>query len=187
MASKKDLTNLLTIIKRLYSRIMTLRLETHASSNHYHNNTTHSRNIVSSLSKCIDKLATDAEKHPVNEPDLHIADLEHYSHTMPPINHETSHTTSSNSKPAELSEYLKNSHQHFRSNSVTGNKLIQSTWEHLHASIRLARLGDVKNARLHSELTKNALNEATHYLSEQEYSRFSKDVIQALEEINSEI
>ena len=186
MTSNQDITNLLAIIKRLYSRIMTLRLESHANSYHYHNNTTHSRNIVSSLSGCIDKLATDAEKHPVSEPDLHISNLDHYPHNPPPISHEASHKTPSTTKPGELSEYLKNSHLNSGSTSVTGNKLIQNTWEHLHTSIRLARLGDVKNARLHCELTSSALNEAARYLSEQEYSRFSKDVIQALEEINGQ-
>jgi hypothetical protein len=64
---------------------------------------------------------------------------------------------------------------------------MQSTWEHFHASIRLARQGDTEAAKLHAELTKNALNEAAHYLPEAVYSRFSKDVMKALDDINGQI
>lgn len=187
MTSDQELANLLAVIKRLYSRIMTLRIEGHSNTNHYHNNTAHSQNIVSSLSECIDKLATHAVSHPVNEPDLHIAELEYHLHDALPINHAASQEAAKRTKPGELSEYLKKSYRYSGPTIETGNKLIRRTWEHLHASIRLARLGDVKNARLHSELTNSALNEASHYLSEQEYFRFSNDVIQALEEINSQI
>ena len=64
---------------------------------------------------------------------------------------------------------------------------MQSTWEHLHASIRFARQGDVKTARLHADLTRNALNEAAHYLPEPVYSRFSEDVMKALKDIKGQI
>ena len=77
---------------------------------------------------------------------------------------------------------MKDTHKYSGVSLNTGEKLIQSTWEHFHASIRLAHQGDVKTAKMHAELTRNALIEAAHYLPEAVYSRFSREVLKALED-----
>ncbi len=183
MTPSQDGTNLLETLKHLYSRMMALHTEARARSSLKHNNTASSQNIVSPLSDCIGKLAANAVNNPIETTNSQITELENHSHDHAPINR----GPSSRIELGELSEHLKNSHKYSGVSLDMGHKLMQSTWEHFHAAIRLARQGDVKAARLHVELTNNALNEAAHYLSEPEYSRFSKDVMEALKDINSQI
>lgn len=56
--------------------------------------------------------------------------------------------------------------------SSVGEKLMQSTWDHLHASIRYARAGNEESARLHASIMDSALKEAVHFLDEEAYNEF---------------
>lgn len=183
MTSSQDGTNLLETLKHLYSKMMGLHAEARARSSLNPSNTAGSQNIVSPLSECIDKLAANAVNNPVNATNSQTPEEKVHSHNHAPI----SPKPSSEIELGELSVHLKNSHKYSGASLGTGDKLMQSTWEHFHAAIRLARQGDVDAAKLHVELTNNALNEAAHYLPEPVYSRFSKDVIKALEDINGQI
>ncbi len=62
-----------------------------------------------------------------------------------------------------------------------GEKLMHSTWEHLHASIRYAKAGDKVTARLHAGIMDSALKEAAHFLNDEEY----RDFVQKLEKVLS--
>ena len=59
---------------------------------------------------------------------------------------------------------------------TVGDKLMRSSWDHLHASIRYARTGDSATAKLHADILDNSLKEAAHYLDEQTYQNFIKDL-----------
>ena len=186
MTSNQDGTNLLESLKQLYSKMVALHVEGRASSNRNRSNTASAQNIVSPLSECIDKLAANAANavnNPVDAPNSQMPELENHSHDHAPFNRDAS----SKVELGELSVHLKDSYKYSGVSLGTGDKLMQSTWEHLHASIRFARQGDVKMARLHADLTRNALNEAAHYLPESVYSRFSEDVMKALEDIKGQI
>lgn len=183
MGSSQDSTSLLKSLKQLYSKIMALHAEDRARSTRSHSNTASAQNIVSPLSECIDKLAANAANNPVDASNSQTPEFGNHSHDHAPVSREAS----SKGELGELSVHLKGSHKYPGSSLGTGDKLMQSTWEHFHASIRLARQGNVEAAKLHAELTKNALNEAAHYLPEPVYFRFSKDVIKALEDINGQI
>ena len=186
MTSSQNRTNLLESIKKLYLKILALHTESRARSSHNHTNTASAQNIVSPLSECIDKLAasaTNAADKPVDTSNSQIPEIENHSYDHTPFSREDS----SSVELGELSVHLKNLHKYSGVSPGTGEKLMQSTWEHFHASIRFAHQGDVKTAKLHAELTKNALNEATHYLPEAVYSQFSQDVMHALEDINAQV
>lgn len=182
MTSSQDSANLLDSIKRLYSRIMALHAESRARSSLNHSNTTVIQDIASPLSQVIDKLAANATSKPVNTVDSTELEQEETSYNRATITRENV----SQAEPGELSLHLKDTHRYSGPSQDTGDRLIQSTWEHLHASIRLARQGNAEAARLHAELTNNALNEAMHYLPESEYSQFSKEVMEALKNITDQ-
>jgi len=57
-----------------------------------------------------------------------------------------------------------------------GEKLMQSTWEHLRASIRCAKAGDKEAARLHASIMDSALKEAAHFLDDQAYQEFVQEL-----------
>lgn len=182
MRSSQDNTTLLETLKQLYSRIMALQAESRARSSQDQANTGSSQDIISPLSNTIDKLAARAASNPAGIPDDSIPELENATHDRTTIKRDPSYKK----ELGELSLHLKYSHRHTVGPLDTGDRLIHSTWEHLHTSIRLARHGDVNAAKLHAELTNNALNEAAYYLQEEEYQHFSRDVLKALEEINKQ-
>lgn len=182
MASSGDLTNLLGILKRLYLRIMALQASSHTGYSH-HARASKPHNIAKPLSDCIDKLAASAVNKPSTTIEPHIHELGFSAHT---------HTTTITRDPdswtelGELSLHLKDSHKYTGTSQDTGTRLVQSTWEHFHSTIRLARQGNAKAARVHMELTNSALAEAAHYLTPSEYDSFSREVMQALEEITNQ-
>lgn len=183
MGSNEGGINLLKSLKRLYFRIMVLRAEDSARSVRNLSNTAAAENIVSPLSECISKLAANAANNPVDASSSQMPEVECHSHGHASLSREAY----SKDELGELSLHLKDSHRYSGVSHATGERLMQSTWEHFHNSIRLARQGDVEAAKIHAELTNNALKEATHYLSETVYFHFSNDVMKALEDINAQI
>jgi hypothetical protein len=79
-------------------------------------------------------------------------------------------------RPNALSQSLSERHTTAILRNTTGNKLIQSIWDHLHSSIRSAKAGDAETARLHAGIMDNALREAANYVSEEEY----QELVQSL-------
>ena len=65
-------------------------------------------------------------------------------------------------------------------------KLKKSTWNHIHTALRLARQGEVRTARLHADIANHALHEAGHYMSEEEYRKFTLEVEEKLSEIRKQ-
>ena len=57
-----------------------------------------------------------------------------------------------------------------------GARLVDSAWEHLHASVRFARMGDTATARLHAGIMESSLKEAAHYLDDDAYAGFVKSL-----------
>lgn len=56
--------------------------------------------------------------------------------------------------------------------NTVGEKLMQSTWDHLHASIRYVRAGNTESARLHASIMDSAIKEAVHFLNDEVYNEF---------------
>lgn len=84
-------------------------------------------------------------------------------------------------KPAETTT-IKKEHLGARvpSDSV-GSKLMQSAWEHLHASVRYARLGNADTAKLHASIMESSLKEAAHFLEEDVYTEFVQNLSRELQ------
>lgn len=56
------------------------------------------------------------------------------------------------------------------------NKLVQSIWEHIHATTRYARQGDKYNATMHTDIANSACKELAHYMSEERYQGFIMEI-----------
>jgi hypothetical protein len=56
------------------------------------------------------------------------------------------------------------------------DKLKHSIWEHIHAAIRYAKLGDRCDAKMHTNIASYAYRELAHYLSKEEYAKFTSDI-----------
>ncbi|MBE9516159.1 MAG: hypothetical protein IME93_04195 [Proteobacteria bacterium] len=75
-------------------------------------------------------------------------------------------------EPNSLSQAFSKRHPAGALQNTVADKLMQSAWDHLHASIRYARAGDSDTARLHASIMENALKETAHYLKDNEYRCF---------------
>ncbi len=71
-------------------------------------------------------------------------------------------------------------------NPAIKEQLSKSTWSHIHAAIRNARQGKKTEARLYGELANNALKEAAHYMSEDEYLEFTTSIDLELSKLKSD-
>ncbi len=70
----------------------------------------------------------------------------------------------------EFVRHLKNRKKRLITNHSLGDKLKSVAWEHLHSAIRYAKQGDIDAAKLHSDIAGNALEEASYYLGNKDYS-----------------
>ena len=61
-------------------------------------------------------------------------------------------------------------------NPAIKEQLAKNTWTHIHAAIRNARQGKKTEAKLYGELANNALKEAAHYMTEEEYLKFTSSI-----------
>lgn len=185
MTSNQDDMKLLRALKKLYFKIMTLYMNFRSGA-FRGQESGGGPNIVLSLSKCIDKIASEAV---VNRPGTaapHLVAAGNVPGGDIVLDHASSLSVpSSGMGVGELSVHFRNSHIHSALFCDVGERLISSTWEHIDASLRTAREGDVKMAKLHIDLANNAFKEAARYLPAPLYASFSQDVKKALEQINS--
>lgn len=181
MIPTKDDSGLLKTLRALYSRFMELFMQTRSTANRGHYAAGASLDIVSPLSEYIDKLSADAS---VNTKDVSGSRAGITGEAAPDHDSSSMSVSSPNAEPGDLSVYFRNARKHSAVSLDMGEKLVHSTWEHIHTSIRVARQGDVKTARMHVELAGNALKEAERYLSAEEFSVFSEEVMSVLNEIN---
>ena len=84
-----------------------------------------------------------------------------------------------------LNDYLKNKEYIDSSHSGIADKLILSTWDHLHAAFREARQGKTKTAKMHADIANYAMKEMAHFSSEEEYQSFYSDIELEIEELKN--
>ena len=74
----------------------------------------------------------------------------------------------------DLSRYFKARSKDSDLHPAIQDKLEHSVWEHIHATIRCARQGDKRNAKMHLNIASTACKELGHYMKEEEYQAFVK-------------
>ena len=64
-----------------------------------------------------------------------------------------------------------------------GDKLKDSAWSHIHTALLHARQGEAITAKLHADIANEALKEAAHYMSEEDYKVLCEEVAKAFKEL----
>ena len=77
---------------------------------------------------------------------------------------------------SELSRYFKARSQGVDLHPSIQEKLENSIWDHVHATIRYARQGDKANSRMHMNIANCACKELAHYLEKNDYRAFTGEV-----------
>ena len=176
MTKKHGISRLLHDLHELYYRLCAIDLRKRISLYHRHTGTNEAPDISTSLTKHFDKLAPTSKPNRVNA---------------------TSTATTISSKRPVMPE---NAKQHGRqprgifkvvsafirpkkiytsmktSDPYMGEKLKDSTWTHIHAAQLQARQGNISNAKLHAGIANDALKEAAHYMSEDDYKALCEEV-----------
>lgn len=182
MIPKREYNALLHALKRLRSRIVLFVFQNRMNSYQKKSSADIGHDITASLSEQIDKLAFSKNEGDQGTPcstscqSVRIEtkkDLQGRNRT----GHRVSKVTS---VFVELSKYFKKGGAGTTLQPHVSEKLKTCTWEHIHTALRLARQGEVRTARLYAEIANNALKEAAHYMSEEEYAEFTAAVEEEL-------
>lgn len=185
MSKKHGISRLLHDLQQLYYRVCAVDLRKRMTLYHRHIGTNNAPDISSSLTKNLDKLTPTSKPNTVDS-------------SSPPS------TTSSkrpgrpdNAKPSSKQSHgiLKTvstfiSHKKIFTSMKTsdpymGEKLKESTWSHIHAAQLQARQGNIDNAKLHAGIANDALKEAAHYMSEDDYKVFCEEVTMVFKKLEN--
>lgn len=139
-------------------------------------------NITTILDKQIDILAERA----ITE---HVEDIEIYEAVRVKISQENTEykQTLSENVPeikyknvigieSEFAKYLKQRKMTSVSQPHLGENLKASTWEHIHSAIRHARKGELYKAKLHTSFAGTALEEAGHFMNNDDYAELMFEI-----------
>ena len=96
-------------------------------------------------------------------------------------NHQSSGRERINIVDSEFAKYLKQNKSSLIAHPYMGDKLKKSAWEHIHSTIRHAKLGHVEMAKLHADIAGHALEEVAHYIKDEEYSELIFDIEKCFE------
>lgn len=85
------------------------------------------------------------------------------------------------STESEFAKYLNQKTSSSIDHPYMGDKLKKSAWEHIHCTIRYARQGNVAMAKLHADIAGHALEEAVHFIKDEEYSELILEIEECFE------
>lgn len=86
-----------------------------------------------------------------------------------------------------FAEYLKHKKSSSIEHPCMGDKLKNSAWEHIHCTIRYAKQGNIALAKLHADIAGHAIEEAAHFMKDEEYSELVFEVEKCFEKSKIEI
>ena len=75
-----------------------------------------------------------------------------------------------------LSKHFSTTHNEAEFHPGIDEKLKHSNWDHINASIRYARLGDARVAKVHADIANNAFKELAHYVSGEDHAELASQI-----------
>ena len=184
MGRSNRINRLLYELRQLYHRLCAIDLRTRMGLYHRHIGANHIPDISSSLSGEIDELAQASKMNT-----HHVAGSPANTETNNTGHHKTLHQPETQHhgifRSAKAFFHGKKIFTTMKSSDPRlGEKLKESTWSHIHTARLQARQGNISNAKLHASIAQEALNEAAHYISEDDYEVLCKEVVEVCNNIN---
>jgi len=176
-------------LHELYLKLSEQALLTHVS--HYLHNTESNKapNIAVPLSNYIEKLSS-LNKQAKSKLRSNFAHriINHHETAQSSAAQANTNTNTEKCHAPLSAEHTVGPGHHYRiatskiaSDQYMGERMKNSTWSHINASLRKARKGETVNARLHAHIANDALNEAAHYMSAEDYQELCSEVAKAFE------
>lgn len=142
--------------------------------------------IKSPLLGCIDEIIQHHQGAPeiLKNIDNSILDLA-TTHLHPHVKDTSSPHIVDRENVGELSRYFKARSYGSDLHPGIEDRLEHSTWEHIHAALRYARQNNKQSAKVHADIANSACKELTHYMSEDRYLTFLKQIQKQLDTLRS--
>ncbi len=172
--------DIISAIEKLYSsitlRIWQKRMNTYHAAPSIDNINGQPIDFKSPLFKYIDELSSQQQANTA----IQSPNESHYPYDNHP------NITSDNMLPYQpvinkenvndLSKYFKTKHNDAELHPGIEEKLKHSIWEHIHASILLARRGNAVAAKMHADIANSAFKELAHYVSNDVISELALEI-----------
>lgn len=163
---------LMSDLKNLYGKLSALLTGIRMRSYHVLTDSKNSFDITSVLNKQVDEYV--AQHQPEKRLNSIQADKEEPGNVATikseaKLNNDMLQSQSSGTESA-FAKHLKHRESSSVSQPRMGDNLKASAWEHIHKAIRFAKQGEVENAKLHTNIAGQALEEAGHYLNDKDYA-----------------
>ena len=183
MTTKHGLNRLLRALHELYHKLYHMDLRKRINFYNRNTGTNKSPDISASLTKHIDKLAPASK--PTSPGATSTATARFSKRASKPDN-----TKLPNHQPGWLNKVVSSiiRPKKIFTSKITpdpymGDKLKDSTWSHIHKALLYARQGEANTAKLHADIANEALKEAAHYMSEEDYKVLCEEVAKAFKEL----
>jgi len=164
--------SLLASLQDLYKIISKKVIRNRMHSYHKHVGSNGSFDITSVLNKQIDSLSTVSSDNNIDSTNVRDEERSEKPITAKVQNQEFQYTEKENISgvESEFAKYLKQKKSSSASHPYLSEKLKATVWEHIHNTIRYAKQDNIATAKLHADIAGQALEEAAHYMSDEEYS-----------------
>jgi len=177
MTTLKPVSNKLTLLEiltGLYTKVSGKLFLKRLNTYHSTPPTINIDDIFTPLSDVIDKIAA-AEK--VNQ-ESDVIQTSYQCSTQSTIDHSLMPTPTTANAPSSLSRYFKARNSLVIIHPYVSDKLKTCIIDNIHASIRLARQGDARTAKLRIGIAHNAISELSHYIPSEQFEAFTHEVQQ---------
>lgn len=188
MTPEREINALLKTLQRLYARITSLVLHKRMDSYREEAGNVADHDLTTLLSDHIDSLAAPGPATSGKTQHRESArKVPSATEDLSPGGHHSGHQVSIVSRTVNgLGRYFKSSRTEPVLDPELSKKLKESTWNHIHTALRLARQGEAGTARLHLDIASQALKEAAHYMSREEHIAFTVEVEEKLGDITGQ-
>jgi hypothetical protein len=183
MTKKQGISRLLHDLQEFYYRLCAMDLRKRMSLYHRNTGTSQAPDISTSLINHLDKLT------PINKSNrAGTASTTETMSSIRPVSSDNSKQPGRSSRRAirMVNGFIQQKNIYTRikpSDQYMGEKLKDSTWSHIHTAMLHARKGDIMNAKLHAGIANDALKQAAHYLSEEDYKILCEEVAKAFNKL----
>ena len=197
------LSKLLHELQRLYEQVALVQLHKRMDEYHKHANHSkkpHAKDIKASLLEYVDNVVVvEKEKtkmppevnHPVVEDGAFGKHVAQSHHTVFPFNFDKKHVGPNlykldKKQAGDLSKYFKARKEGADLRSGIEEKLKNSIWDHINASVQCALKGDNRNAKLHVDIASYAFKEIAHYMPEGQYQELTGKINKRLDTLKAD-
>ena len=179
MISHHETNKLIHALHDLFLKVSNFELVKRISS--YRHKSASGLDISAPLSKHIDKLVVE-NKRTISQLPNAVTNRSYTEHEFQKIVSASSQSSRLKKKLDGLARHYKKSAGKTESAQYMGERLKSSTWSHLHVASMEARRGDAVAAKIHADIANQALKEAAHYMSDEEYKVFCGEVNKVVNE-----